>query len=89
MTEKPVLPPTPTRSRLFRDIKAGLVECWHFINGPEIHRTYDDRLVTARVAELERLGMADRGKPTYVSQRTKVRLTPAGEEWLKTYGGTE
>lgn len=85
-TEKPVLPPTPTRIRLAQDISYGHVKCWHF-HKPEIRRRYDDRLVTAAIEELEYFELADRGQPEPPGQTSTVRLTPAGEEWLQTYGG--
>lgn len=86
-TEKPALPPTPTRIRLGQDIAGELVKCWHF-RRPVIHRLYDDRDVTPGVREFERHGLADRGKPGDIPTSI-VSLTPAGEEWLNRYESDE
>lgn len=87
-TEKPVLAPTPTRIRLAADIAAELVRAYHFINGIEVRRTYDDRQVSDRVALFVSAGLADYRTPDKHNYSI-VSLTPAGEDWLTKYGASE
>lgn len=86
-TEKPALYPTKTRLRLVQAIPAGRIRHWHFIK-PETRDDATDGLLTARVAELVTVGLATLGEPNEHNYSI-VSLTPAGEEWLQTYGGTE
>lgn len=95
-TDNPALNPTATRVQLAKDIKAGRIRRCHW-SAPWTLRTYDDRDVTDWVKRFIDAGLADYGKPkpydesaiTITPDYSIVSLTPAGEEWLNRYGGTE
>lgn len=98
---KPALYPTKTRLRLAHAIVGGYIRHFPFVT-PETRDIATDALVTSRVAELVAAGLAELGEPEAFQQPTHdgglmvgthnysiVSLTPAGEEWLNTYGSTE
>ena len=89
-TEKPALPPLPytnRRGRVARAMLARQVKHWHFIQ-PETHDLVTGAVVTETAAELVLAGIASYGEKTEFNTSLPF-VTPAGEEWLKTYGGTE
>lgn len=83
-------PPTPTRLQLARDIDAGEVN-WYAWVDPEARWTSSDgsntRKVTADVRFLIDTGVAERGKPGPAGYCT-VALTADGKAWLAQHGGT-
>lgn len=83
-TEKPALPPTPTRIQLAKDIAAGKIRRYGWIK-PWTHRSYDDRDVTAWVKRFVDATLAEYGEPND-HDYSIVSLTPAGEEWLAQHG---
>ena len=80
--------PTPTRLRLVRDIAAGNVVEYLTEKPPWTYSRTEDRKVTDRVDELVTAGLATRDTPVHTYFKI-VALTPAGEEWLQTYGGND
>lgn len=95
-TEKPALPPTPTRIQLAKDIKAKRIRHYRFFK-PETTCQTTGNIVTARVRDFVRADLALYGEqeryaePLISGTRNYsiVSLTPAGEEWLTKYGSTE